>query len=91
MPKKSTTPSRSDIHLVLYIQPKLYLSTVIISSGSDKLMVFFSFKGVGTNEKCLIEVLASRNNRQIHELVAAYKDGMMGLKLFCESYLVSLS
>uniref|UniRef100_A0A7N6BGD5 Annexin n=1 Tax=Anabas testudineus TaxID=64144 RepID=A0A7N6BGD5_ANATE len=30
--------------------------------------------GVGTNERCLIEVLASRNNRQIHEMVAAYKD-----------------
>lgn len=32
-------------------------------------------QGVGTNEKCLIEVLASRNNKQIHEMVAAYKDG----------------
>ncbi|XP_036403747.1 annexin A6 [Megalops cyprinoides] len=31
-------------------------------------------KGVGTNEKCLIEILASRTNKQIHDLVAAYKD-----------------
>lgn len=46
-------------------------------------MSFFSFKGVGTNEKCLIEVLASRNNRQMHELVAAYKDGMMVLQIRC--------
>ncbi|XP_040296297.1 annexin A6 [Bufo bufo] len=30
--------------------------------------------GVGTDEKCLIEILASRNNQQIHELVEAYKD-----------------
>uniref|UniRef100_A0A674N9N2 Annexin n=1 Tax=Takifugu rubripes TaxID=31033 RepID=A0A674N9N2_TAKRU len=30
--------------------------------------------GVGTNEKCLIEVLASRNNKQMHEMVTAYKD-----------------
>ncbi|XP_049633968.1 annexin A6 [Suncus etruscus] len=30
--------------------------------------------GAGTDEKCLIEILASRTNQQIHELVAAYKD-----------------
>uniref|UniRef100_A0A8C7JRN5 Annexin n=1 Tax=Oncorhynchus kisutch TaxID=8019 RepID=A0A8C7JRN5_ONCKI len=30
--------------------------------------------GAGTDEKCLIEVLASRNNQQIHDLVEAYKD-----------------
>ncbi|XP_053574656.1 annexin A6 isoform X2 [Bombina bombina] len=30
--------------------------------------------GVGTDEKCLIEILASRNNQQIHALVEAYKD-----------------
>ncbi|KAG8579530.1 hypothetical protein GDO81_010929 [Engystomops pustulosus] len=30
--------------------------------------------GVGTDEKCLIEILASRDNQQIHALVAAYKD-----------------
>uniref|UniRef100_A0AAX7UI72 Annexin n=1 Tax=Astatotilapia calliptera TaxID=8154 RepID=A0AAX7UI72_ASTCA len=30
--------------------------------------------GAGTNERCLIEVLASRNNKQIHDMVAAYKD-----------------
>ncbi|MEE6478405.1 hypothetical protein FKM82_011844 [Ascaphus truei] len=30
--------------------------------------------GVGTDEKCLIEILASRNNQQIHELAQAYKD-----------------
>uniref|UniRef100_A0A8C8F8Q5 Annexin n=1 Tax=Oncorhynchus tshawytscha TaxID=74940 RepID=A0A8C8F8Q5_ONCTS len=30
--------------------------------------------GAGTDEKCLIEVLASRNNQQIHNLVEAYKD-----------------
>ena len=32
-------------------------------------------QGIGTDEKCLIEILASRTNEQIHQLVAAYKDG----------------
>ncbi|KAM9312732.1 annexin A6 [Gastrophryne carolinensis] len=30
--------------------------------------------GAGTDEKCLIEILASRTNQEIHDLVAAYKD-----------------
>uniref|UniRef100_A0A8C5PD15 Annexin n=1 Tax=Leptobrachium leishanense TaxID=445787 RepID=A0A8C5PD15_9ANUR len=30
--------------------------------------------GAGTDEKCLIEILASRDNEQIHALVEAYKD-----------------
>ncbi|XP_030744646.1 annexin A6 isoform X2 [Echinops telfairi] len=30
--------------------------------------------GVGTDEKCLIEILASRTNEQIHQLVEAYKE-----------------
>ncbi|XP_010000328.1 PREDICTED: annexin A6 isoform X2 [Chaetura pelagica] len=30
--------------------------------------------GIGTDEKCLIEILASRTNQEIHNLVAAYKD-----------------
>ncbi len=34
-----------------------------------------ALKGAGTDEKCLIEILASRTNEQIHNLVAAYKDG----------------
>ncbi|OCT88290.1 hypothetical protein XELAEV_18016924mg [Xenopus laevis] len=33
-----------------------------------------SLAGAGTDEKCLIEILASRTNQQIHALVAAYKD-----------------
>ncbi|KAJ6667847.1 hypothetical protein lerEdw1_016168 [Lerista edwardsae] len=33
-----------------------------------------ALKGVGTDEKCLIEILASRTNQQIHALVEAYKD-----------------
>lgn len=32
-------------------------------------------QGIGTDEKCLIEILASRTNQEIHDLVAAYKDG----------------
>ncbi|KAJ8394463.1 hypothetical protein AAFF_G00046740 [Aldrovandia affinis] len=33
-----------------------------------------AIKGVGTNERCLIEILASRTNQQIHDMVDAYKD-----------------
>ncbi|GCC37942.1 hypothetical protein chiPu_0016452 [Chiloscyllium punctatum] len=33
-----------------------------------------AIKGLGTDEKALIEILASRNNKQIHELTAAYKE-----------------
>uniref|UniRef100_A0ABM5FL71 Annexin n=1 Tax=Pogona vitticeps TaxID=103695 RepID=A0ABM5FL71_9SAUR len=33
-----------------------------------------ALKGIGTDEKCLIEILASRTNQQIHALVEAYKD-----------------
>ncbi|XP_041079836.1 annexin A6-like isoform X3 [Polyodon spathula] len=33
-----------------------------------------AIKGIGTDEQCLIEILASRNNKQIHNLVNAYKD-----------------
>ncbi|MCI4381499.1 hypothetical protein PGIGA_G00252490 [Pangasianodon gigas] len=33
-----------------------------------------AIKGAGTNERCLIEILASRTNEQIHGMVAAYKD-----------------
>uniref|UniRef100_A0A673IT35 Annexin n=1 Tax=Sinocyclocheilus rhinocerous TaxID=307959 RepID=A0A673IT35_9TELE len=33
-----------------------------------------AIKGAGTDEKCLIEILTSRTNEQIHNLVAAYKD-----------------
>ncbi|XP_062976939.1 annexin A6 isoform X2 [Elgaria multicarinata webbii] len=33
-----------------------------------------ALKGVGTDEKALIEILASRTNKQIHALVEAYRD-----------------
>ncbi|XP_016046147.1 annexin A6 isoform X2 [Erinaceus europaeus] len=33
-----------------------------------------AISGAGTDEKCLIEILASRTNDQIHQLVEAYKD-----------------
>lgn len=46
-------------------------------------------KGVGTNEKCLIEILASRNNKQIHEMVEAYKDGKSCLILY--KYIIDLA
>ncbi|XP_072923216.1 annexin A6 isoform X1 [Hemitrygon akajei] len=33
-----------------------------------------AIKGLGTDEKCVIEVLASRNNKQIHALTSVYKE-----------------
>ncbi|XP_074866268.1 annexin A6 isoform X1 [Carettochelys insculpta] len=33
-----------------------------------------ALQGIGTDEKCLIEILASRTNQQIHKLVEAYRD-----------------
>ena len=52
-----------------------------LSSHTDQSCTCFAFifilclQGAGTNERCLIEVLASRNNKQVHEMVEAYKDG----------------
>ncbi|KAM9065441.1 annexin A6 isoform X1 [Sarcophilus harrisii] len=49
--------------------------------GLMKPLAYFDAKeikdaisGIGTDEKCLIEILASRTNKQIHQLVEAYKD-----------------
>ncbi|XP_051869765.1 annexin A6 isoform X2 [Pristis pectinata] len=33
-----------------------------------------AIQGLGTDEKCVIEILASRDNEQIHELTKAYKE-----------------
>ncbi|KAF6080444.1 annexin A6 [Phyllostomus discolor] len=41
---------------------------------SDAKEIKDALSGIGTDEKCLIEILASRTNEQIHQLVAAYKD-----------------
>ncbi|XP_030618663.1 annexin A6 isoform X2 [Delphinapterus leucas] len=41
---------------------------------SDAKEIKDAISGIGTDEKCLIEILASRTNEQIHQLVAAYKD-----------------
>ncbi|NWI65296.1 ANXA6 protein, partial [Todus mexicanus] len=41
---------------------------------SDAKEIKDAIAGIGTDEKCLIEILASRTNQEIHDLVAAYKD-----------------
>uniref|UniRef100_A0A7N6FEK0 Annexin n=1 Tax=Anabas testudineus TaxID=64144 RepID=A0A7N6FEK0_ANATE len=53
---------------------RLIVSLMRTPAYHDAKEIHDAIKGVGTNERCLIEVLASRNNRQIHEMVAAYKD-----------------
>lgn len=37
--------------------------------------IFTSLQGAGTDESALIEILATRNNQEIHAINAAYKEG----------------
>lgn len=53
---------------------RLIVSLMRTPPYHDAKEIHDAIKGTGTNERCLIEVLASRNNRQIHDMVAAYKD-----------------
>uniref|UniRef100_A0A8C7T682 Annexin n=1 Tax=Oncorhynchus mykiss TaxID=8022 RepID=A0A8C7T682_ONCMY len=53
---------------------RLIVSLMRPQAYHDAKEIHDAIKGAGTDEKCLIEVLASRNNQQIHELVEAYKD-----------------
>ncbi|XP_078145100.1 annexin A6 isoform X1 [Centroberyx gerrardi] len=53
---------------------RLIVSLMRAPAYHDAKEIHDALKGAGTNERCLIEVLASRNNRQMHEMVAAYKD-----------------
>ncbi|XP_043931585.1 annexin A6 isoform X2 [Protopterus annectens] len=51
--------------IVGLLRPPAYFDAKEIKDAVD---------GIGTDEKCIIEILASRNNKQIHELVNAYSD-----------------
>uniref|UniRef100_A0A8C7JTB8 Annexin n=1 Tax=Oncorhynchus kisutch TaxID=8019 RepID=A0A8C7JTB8_ONCKI len=53
---------------------RLIVSLMRPQAYHDAKEIHDAIKGAGTDEKCLIEVLASRNNQQIHDLVEAYKD-----------------
>uniref|UniRef100_A0A669DBM8 Annexin n=1 Tax=Oreochromis niloticus TaxID=8128 RepID=A0A669DBM8_ORENI len=53
---------------------RLIVSLMRTPAYHDAKEIHDAIKGTGTNERCLIEVLASRNNKQIHDMVAAYKD-----------------
>ncbi|XP_056294773.1 annexin A6 [Pseudoliparis swirei] len=52
----------------------LIVSLMRSSAYHDAKEVHDAVKGVGTNERCLIEIMASRTNRQMNEMVAAYMD-----------------
>ncbi|XP_077389035.1 annexin A6 isoform X2 [Festucalex cinctus] len=53
---------------------RLIVSLMRTPPYHDAKEVKDALKGAGTNEKSLIEILASRNNKQIHDMVEAYKD-----------------
>lgn len=53
---------------------RLIVSLMRPPAYSDAKEIKDAISGVGTDEKCLIEILASRTNQEIHDLVAAYKD-----------------
>uniref|UniRef100_A0AAX7TSX8 Annexin n=1 Tax=Astatotilapia calliptera TaxID=8154 RepID=A0AAX7TSX8_ASTCA len=53
---------------------RLIVSLMRTPAYHDAKEIHDAITGAGTNERCLIEVLASRNNKQIHDMVAAYKD-----------------
>ncbi|KAG9281309.1 annexin A6 isoform X2, partial [Astyanax mexicanus] len=53
---------------------RLIVSLMQLPAYHDAKEIKDAIKGAGTDEKCLIEILASRTNQQIHDLVAAYND-----------------
>lgn len=53
---------------------RLIVSLMRTPAYHDAKEINDALKGAGTDEKCLIEILASRTNQQIHDLVAAYRD-----------------
>ncbi|XP_010287085.1 PREDICTED: annexin A6 [Phaethon lepturus] len=53
---------------------RLIVSLMRPPAYSDAKEIKDAIAGIGTDEKCLIEILASRTNQEIHNLVAAYKD-----------------
>uniref|UniRef100_A0A8C3BSF6 Annexin n=1 Tax=Cairina moschata TaxID=8855 RepID=A0A8C3BSF6_CAIMO len=53
---------------------RLIVSLMRPPAYSDAKEIKDAIGGLGTDEKCLIEILASRTNQEIHDLVAAYKD-----------------
>ncbi|KAK2542706.1 Anxa6 [Columba guinea] len=53
---------------------RLIVSLMRPPAYSDAKEIKDAIAGIGTDEKCLIEILASRTNQEIHDLVAAYKD-----------------
>lgn len=53
---------------------RLIVSLMRTPGQHDAKEIHDALKGAGTNERSLIEVLASRNNQQIHAMVEAYKE-----------------
>ena len=45
----------------------------MICLGESEFLYLYLFQGAGTNEKVLIEILCSRTNEEIREIVRCYK------------------
>lgn len=52
---------------------------ILCIDASGEFFIFFSFvhcvQGAGTEEACLIDILASRTNSEVKEIIATYKRG----------------
>lgn len=64
-----------EIHDAVKVWPFPSCQILLYHASDCSILALLCFKGVGTNEKCLIEILASRNNKQTQDMVEAYKDG----------------
>ncbi|XP_076018945.1 annexin A6 isoform X3 [Genypterus blacodes] len=53
---------------------RLIVSLMRTPAYHDAKEIHDALQGAGTNERCLMEVLVSRNNQQIRDMVAAYRD-----------------
>ncbi|XP_077589014.1 annexin A6 isoform X1 [Stigmatopora nigra] len=53
---------------------RLIVSLMRTPAYHDAKEVKDALKGAGTNERSLIEIMVSRNNQQIHDMVQAYKE-----------------
>jgi len=52
---------------------RVLLGLMILSAEYDAYCIHHAVKGLGTDEDCLIEILASRSNKEIEAMKASYQ------------------